>query len=54
MNDEEVYLGNQIECEFNDNEMKKCFGLLANMNFLIVCEYEENGTNPELVIYKKR
>lgn len=54
IHDDDIYLGNQLECEFNDNDCKKCFGLVANMNFLIVCEYEENGENPELIIYKRR
>ena len=54
LNDNETYLGTQVECIFNDKEMKKCFGLLANMNFLLVSEYEENGVNPEIIIYKKR
>ena len=54
LNDDEVYLGNQVECDFNDDEIKKCFGLIANMNFILVCEYEENGNNPEIIIYKKR
>ena len=54
LNDEEVYLGTQVECEFNDSDHKKCYGVLANMNFILVCEYEENGNNPELIIYKRR
>jgi hypothetical protein len=54
LNDNEIYLGNQIECKFNDDEIKKCYGLVCNMNFLLVCEYEENGNNPEIIIYKKR
>ena len=54
LNDDEAYLGNQVECIFNDNETKKCFGLVANMNFLLVCEYGENAINPELLLYKKR
>ena len=54
LNDDELYLGNQVECVFNSDKTKKCFGLLANMNFLIVCEYGEDGSNPELLIYKKR
>ena len=54
LNDNEAYLGNQVECLFNDEDIKKCFGILANMNFLLVCEYEENGSNPEIIIYKKR
>ena len=54
LNDKDVYLGNQVECLFNDKNTKKCFGILANMSFLLVCEYGENGINPELIIYKKR
>ena len=52
--DNEAYLGNQVACEFNDGSSIKCFGLLANMNFLLISEYEENGVNPEIIIYRKR
>ena len=51
--DDEVYLGNQVKCEFND-DVKKCFGIVANMSFMIVCEYEKDGKNPEILLYKKR
>ncbi|MBQ8803156.1 MAG: helix-turn-helix domain-containing protein [Tyzzerella sp.] len=51
LDDGVTYLGNQLECEFGGD---RCFGIIANMDFLLVCTYEENGTNPELVIYKKR
>lgn len=51
LDDEATYLGNQLECEFGGD---RCFGIIANMDFLLVCTYEENGANPELVIYKKR
>ena len=51
LDDNATYLGNQLECEFGGN---RCFGIVANMDFLLVCTYEENGENPELVIYKKR
>ena len=54
LNDDEIYLGNQVECEFNDEDIKKCYGLVTNMSFLLVCEYEEEGNNPEIIIYKKR
>ncbi len=54
LNDEEAYLGNQIECEFNDEEIKKNYGVVANMNFILVVEYENSGDNPEIIIYKKR
>lgn len=51
LDDNMTYLGNQFECVFGGN---RCFGIVANMDFLLVCTYEENGANPELVIYKKR
>ena len=54
LDDNDIYLGNQIESIFNDEEIKKCYGLVANMSFLLVCEYEEDGNNPEIIIYKKR
>lgn len=51
LDDNATYLGNQLECEFGGD---RCFGIAANMDFLLVCTYEENGENPELVLYKKR
>ena len=51
LDDDAAYLGNQLPCEFGGD---RCFGIAANMDFLLVCTYEENGENPELVIYKKR
>jgi len=51
LDDNATYLGNQLECEFGGD---RCFGVLANMDFILVCTYEENGKDPELVIYKKR
>ena len=51
LDDSKTYLGNQLESEFGGD---RCFGVIANMEFLLVCTYEENGSNPELVIYKKR
>lgn len=51
--DDEVYLGAQVKNLF-DAEGKNCFGIIARENFLLVCEYGENGINPEIVIYKRR
>ncbi|MBR3786645.1 MAG: helix-turn-helix domain-containing protein [Firmicutes bacterium] len=51
LDDGATYLGNQLECEFGGD---RCFGIVANMDFLLVCTYEENGANPELIVYKKR
>lgn len=54
LDDNDIYLGNQVECEFNDGELIRCFGVIANMSFILVSEYGPNGDNPEIVIYKKR
>lgn len=51
LNDSTTYLGNQLESAFGGN---RCFGIAASMEFILVCTYEAGGTNPELVIYKKR
>ena len=51
LDDGATYLGTQLEYEFGGG---RCFGVAANMEFILVCTYEENGENPELVIYKKR
>ncbi|MBQ8003431.1 MAG: DNA-binding protein, partial [Clostridia bacterium] len=36
LDDKEIYLCNQVECEFNDGEPIKCFCLVAGINFLLV------------------
>lgn len=46
-----TYLGNQLESGIVDG---LCFGVLANMDFILVCTYEADGKNPELLVYKKR
>lgn len=54
LDDNEIYLGNQVECEFNDGDINRCYGLIAGMDFLLVCEYGINCADPEIVIFKKR
>lgn len=54
LSDDEVYLGNEIKCEFNDGEINKYFGVVCNSTFLLVSEYNEDKTNPEIIIYKSR
>ena len=51
LDDDTTYLGNQLEPEFGGD---RCFGVLANMDFILVCTYGEGGADPELLIYKKR
>lgn len=51
LDDGTTYLGNQLESAFGGD---RCFGVLANMDFILICTYETEGANPELVLYKKR
>ena len=51
LNDQTTYLGNQLECEFGG---ERCFGVLANVDFIMVCTYGCDGKDPELILYKKR
>ncbi|WP_330637967.1 hypothetical protein [Anaerostipes sp.] len=44
-------MGNQLESKLDS---EKCFGVLADMDFIMVCTYEAKGNNPELLLYKKR
>ena len=51
LDDNATYLGNQLPCLYGGS---RCFGLAANMQFLLVCTYGPLGEEPELVMYKKR
>ena len=51
LDDNATYLGNQLECEFGG---ERCFGVLANMEFIMVCTYGQDGKDPELLLYKRR
>lgn len=50
LDDTEVYLGCQIEF----GNMGVCYGVVANSTFILVCSYSQNGSEPELICYKKR
>jgi hypothetical protein len=51
LDDGTTYLGTQLESEFGG---ERCFGVLANMDFILICTYAAQGADPELVLYKKR
>lgn len=51
LDDNSMYLGNQVECAFGEG---RCYGMVAGLDFLLVCEYGENGAAPEIVLYKRR
>lgn len=48
--DKRIYLGNQLPKSGTD----RCYGLTADENWLLVCEYGKDGTDPEIVVYRKR
>ena len=51
LDDGTTYLGTQLETGMGGD---RCFGVVANMEFILICTYEQDGVNPELVLYKKR
>ena len=51
LNDGTTYLGNQLESGLEDG---RCFGVLANADFILICTYGAEGADPELLLYKKR
>lgn len=50
LDDGKVYLGMQVERSGNE----RCYGVVADEDILLVCEYGENGADPSLLLYKKR
>lgn len=50
LNDKDIYLGNQIERQDSD----RCYGVVADEMFILVCEYGCNGADPVIVLYKRR
>lgn len=48
--DDRVYLGNQLEKLGSD----RCYGLLADESYLLVCEYGKDGKDAEIILFKKR
>lgn len=50
LEDDKIYLGNQI-CKKGGT---RCYGLAADESHLLVCEYGNGGSDPEIVVYKKR
>lgn len=50
LEDNNVYWGNQIEIPGSD----RCYGIVADDNYLLVSEYGCGGTEPEIILYRKR
>lgn len=50
LEDDKVYLGNQIEIPGSE----RCYGVVGDAEYLLVCEYGCNGSDPEILLYRKR
>lgn len=50
LEDNKVYLGNQIEIPGND----RCYGVVGDENYLLVCTYGCNGADPWIICYQQR
>jgi len=48
--DNKIYLGNQLHKKNSD----RCYGIVADEKYLMVCEYSDGGGDPEIVIFKRR
>lgn len=50
LEDKKIYLGNQIEIPGDE----RCYGIVADEQYLLVCSYKCNGAEPQIICYKKR
>lgn len=50
LKDGDIYLG----CQLEKPNSARCYGLAADAQHLLVCEYGENGSQPEIIVYQKR
>lgn len=48
--DNRIYLGNQI----HKKNSYRCYGLAADEDYLLVCEYGDGGSDAGIVVYKRR
>ena len=45
-----IYLG----CQVTTSDPGICCGVVADLGFILLSRYRENGSEPELILYKKR
>ena len=50
LKDNYVYLGNQIEIPGEE----RCYGIVVDNDYLLVCSYGCGGSEPQIICYKKR
>jgi len=51
LKNDKTYLGTQVECLFGG---ERCFGIVGDMEFILIATYEKDGVNPEIILYKHR
>ena len=51
LDNDQVYLGAQLPCELDESRL---FGVVAGMDFILICSCDDQWTDPELVVYRKR
>lgn len=49
LDDSAIYYGAEL-CKKGTH---RCYGLSAGDDFLLVCEYGDGGSDPEIILYKK-
>lgn len=54
LDDDQIYLGTQTRCTFGGADTARCIGIVVAPQCLLVSEYGPNGSDPELLLYKKR
>jgi len=47
LKDNDIYLGNQVE----QANSYRCYGVVANEDYILICEYGCNGSDPKIVLY---
>lgn len=50
LDDDKIYLGNQL----SKKDSSRYYGIAADESVLIVSEYDADGSNAEIIVYKKR
>ena len=50
LNDKNIYLGCQIEYA----DLGICYGVVADAGFILISSYSVDGSEPEIVLYKRR
>lgn len=49
LDDEKTYWGSEI----HKAGSHRCYGLAADENYLLVCEYGDGGTDAEIVVFRR-